>query len=121
MEKSLDWKIKRFAWIGPQIMTDNGLELHAVVGEDQRGEFHAGTRYGPRGGAFPELGPEEYWRMNTYKAKEEAIFTAKADATETLRSCNRHARTEALLDKGTTPSSNTKAKPSRNHCRLIDR
>jgi hypothetical protein len=27
-------------------MSNNGLELHAVVAEDQHERFHAGTRYG---------------------------------------------------------------------------
>jgi hypothetical protein len=120
MSDNYDWKVKSYSWVGPQMMTANGLELHAVVAEDQRGNFHAGTRYGPKGGGMPELGPQDFWCMETYKAKDEAIFAAKTDATGTMRDCNRHARTEALLERGTIPSKETK-KPSRSHLHLIDR
>jgi hypothetical protein len=119
MKKHEEWEIKRYAWVGQQMMTANGLELHAVVAEDQHGRFHAGTRYGPKGGAMPELGPQDFWCMETHNAKDKAIFAAKTDATRTMRDCNRHAKTEALLEKATTPSKETK--PSRSHLRLIDR
>ena len=115
-----DWKVVRYAWVGPQQVSTNGLELHAMVAEDQRGLFHAGTRYGPKGGAMPEFGPQDFWCMETYRRKDEAIFAAKTDATETLRDCNRHAQTDALLEKATTPSAG-KVKPARSHLRLIDR
>jgi hypothetical protein len=120
MIEDSDWSIKHYAWVGPQQMTANGLELHAVVAVDQRGGFHAGTRYGPKGGALPELGPEEFWSMETYKAKDEAIFAAKTDANQTLQSCNQQARTQALLDKATASSRQAKKQLGR-HLRLIDR
>lgn len=120
MRKSYDWGIKSYAWVGPQQLTQNGLELRAVVAEDQRGNYHSGTRYGPRGIALPELGWEEYWKTDAYKTKDCAIFAAKIDATETLRGCNEHARTEALLNAATTSNPEPK-KRSRPHLRLIDR
>jgi hypothetical protein len=107
-------------WVGPQQMTSNGLELHAVVAEDQKGNYRSGTRYGPQGGAMPELGPEDYWCMEVYKVKDEAIFAAKTDATHTWRQCNEHAATEALLVRATTQSPKSK-KPLRSRLRLIDR
>ena len=116
-----DWTIKRIAWLGPQQMTDNGLELHAIVGEDRRGGFHAGTRYGPKGGALPELGPEEFWTVQRYTAKDAAIFAAKTDANTTLRDCNEHAKTEKLLDRVGSRKSATPEKSAASHLRLIDR
>jgi len=31
MPKCGDWHVGQYAWVGPQVMTSNGLELHAVV------------------------------------------------------------------------------------------
>jgi hypothetical protein len=111
----------RIAWLGPQQITDNGLELHPVVCEDQRGGFRAGTSYGPKGGALPELGPDYYYTMQRYSAKEEAIFAAKTDANTTLRCCNEHAKTERLLGRVGSRKSVSRDKPATGHLRLIDR
>jgi hypothetical protein len=48
-------EIKRYAWIGPEKVTANSLELNAIVTEFHRGNFHTGIRYGAKGGALPEL------------------------------------------------------------------
>lgn len=103
MSESYAWGIKSYAWVGPQKITQNGLELHAVVAQDQRGNYHAGTRYGPRGSAMPELGWEDFWTMDVYRAKDEAMFAAARDAAQTLRECNDFARTQALLEAATAP------------------
>jgi hypothetical protein len=115
-----DWAPKAFAWVGPKQVSDNGLELRAVVAEDHRGQFHAGTRYGPGGCAMPELGHQDFWCTSHYREKGEAISAARADVDDTLRQCNDRARTEALLDKATTPvQRGTTLPPSR--ARTIDR
>jgi hypothetical protein len=121
MPKKCGFELKGYAWVGPQVMTSNGLELHAVVAEDQRGRFHAGTRYGPGGCAMPELGPEELWRMEAHQNKDAAILAAKADVTAALRQSNGCARTEALLEKATTPKSNLQKPRSPARVRSMDR
>jgi hypothetical protein len=94
---------KTYIWVGPRVMSNNGLELHAVVAEDQHGRFQAGTRYGPCGSAMPELGPQEFWCMESHKDRKEAIAAAKADTAQTLQGCNRYAA-EARLEKATRPA-----------------
>jgi len=84
-------------------MSNNGLELHAVVAEDQHERFHAGTRYGMGGSAMPELGPQEFWCMESHKERQGAIAAARADTAQTLQGCNRQAA-EARLEKATRPS-----------------
>lgn len=121
MPDNSDWTVKRIAWLGPQQMTDGGLELRAVVAEDQRSGFHAGTRYGPKRGALPELGPEDAWVTPRYTAKEEAIIAARTDASTILRCCNEHVRTERLLDRFGSKKSASRDKPATGHLRLIDR
>ena len=103
MRDESGWKPKRIAWLGPQKISDNGLELRAIVVEDNRGYFHAGTRYGPKGIAMPEFGPGEFWHTVTFKDRNKAIEAAKKDAQWTLNGCNAKARAERLLDKATTP------------------
>ena len=121
MPENGDWHVESYAWIGQQVMTFNGLELHAVVAEDQNGHFHAGTRYGPVGGAMPELGHEEFWCMQVYKDKDAAIFAAKTDVTTAVRQSDEHARTEALLDRAHAPKSNSKKPPAPARPRTMDR
>jgi len=116
-------RFKQYAWVGPQLMSDNGLQLRSIVTEDHDGTFHAGSRYGPIGGALPELGPEEYFTAKDYKVKEEAIFAARADTNEILRGCkdvHKERKAEKLLNRATTPSMKAK-KLSRPNIRLIER
>lgn len=116
-------RFKQYAWVGQQLMSDNGLQLRSIVTEDQDGTFHAGTRYGPIGGAMPELGPEEYFITQPFKSRDQAVFAARGDTNEVLRGCNevhKEHKAEALLKMATTPSTGTK-KPSRPNIRLIDR
>lgn len=114
-------RFKQYAWVGPQLMSDNGLQLRSIVREDQDGTFHAGTRYGPIGSAMPELGHEEYFTTKKYKAKDEAMFAARADTNEVMRGCNevhKERQADKLMEKATTPR--TKEKPqSREHIKLV--
>jgi hypothetical protein len=121
MPESGDWHVEQYAWVGPQVMTSDGLELHAVVAEDQNGKFHAGTRYGPSGGAMPELGHEEFWCMQVYKDRDAAIFAAFTDVTTAVRQADGRARTEALLERAASAKNNSKMPPAPERLRSIDR
>ena len=111
-------RFKQYAWVGPQLMSDNGLQLRSVVTEDQDGTFHAGTRYGPIGCALPELGHEELFTTKDYKAKDEAIFAAKADTNEAMRGCNEVHKADQLIERATTRGTKDKARP-REHIKLV--
>lgn len=116
-------RFKQYVWVGPQIMSDNGLELRSIVTEERGGTFHAGTRYGPIGGTLPEHGPEEYFVTRDFRNKEEAMFAAKRDTNEVLRRCNdvhKERKAEELIRKATTPSKETK-RLTRPNIRLIER
>ena len=102
---------KRWAWEGPQVISDNGLELQSVVREDRDGTFHAGTRYGRAWG----LDGEEYFLTKEFRSRDEAIFAAKTDRTETLRHCNEaHGQrsAERLMERATAKSQGEE-KPAR--------
>jgi hypothetical protein len=114
-------RFKQYAWIGPQLMSDNGLQLRSIVMEDHDGTYYAGTRYGPIGSSLPELGPEEYFTTKDYRNKDEAIFAARKDTNEVLRGCNevhKEHKAEKLIEKATTPTIKQTAR-QREHLKLV--
>ena len=121
MPESAGFDLKQEVWLGPQVMTSNGLELHAVVVEDTKGRFHAGTRYGPEGSTAPEFGHEDFFSMPVYKDKDAAILAAKADVAESARQCGGHTKTEALLDSVAAPKRDAEKPAARPRQRTIDR
>lgn len=116
-----DPRFKQYAWVGPQLMSDNGLQLRSIVMEDNDGTFHAGTRYGPIGSAMPELGSEEYFITKEFKVRDEAIFAAKADTNDILRGCNefhKGHKAKQLMERATTPNAK-EDRPSREQLKLV--
>jgi hypothetical protein len=114
-------RFKQYAWVGPQLMSDNGLQLRSVVTEDHDGTFHAGTRYGPVGVKLPEMGHEEYFLTKVFKNKDEAIFAAWGDTGDTMRGCNevyQERKAEKLMQRATTPRSSEK-KPTNERLKLV--
>jgi hypothetical protein len=114
-------RFKQYAWVGPPLMSDNGLQLRSVVTEDHDGTYQAGTRYGPKGSTMPELGPEEYFLTKPFKSKDEAMFAARTDTAQTLRECNQfHKQHSAamIIEKATTPSTKETAR-QRDHIKLV--
>jgi len=110
-------RLRQYAWVGPQLVSNNGLPLRSVVRGDQDGTFHAGTRYGPLRGSSSE----EYFITKGFTSKEEAIFAAKTETSEILRGCNgvrKKRQAEMLMERATSPV-NAPAKPSRGHVRLV--
>jgi hypothetical protein len=99
MGRSFDWKSMRFTWVGEQQMSDNGLELRSVVAQDKHGNFRAGTRYGPKGCAMPELGHQEFWLTDGFKDSRQAIAAAKTDTAQTVDGCNEKHRSDLLMAK----------------------
>jgi hypothetical protein len=114
-------RFKHYAWIGPQLMSDNGLQLSSIVTEEHDGTYHAGTRCGPIGLAMPEFGHEELFITKDYRNKDEAIFAARKDTSEVLRGCNevhKEHKAEKLIEKATTPAAKETARP-RGHMKLV--
>jgi len=106
------WKPIRYIWQGPTTTTHNGLDIRGIVCADEKGRPHAGERYGPRGAAMPELGPEEFWATGTFTSKAQAIFAAKQLTRQTVKGCNEHALRSAAEKYGGLERSQGVAPPS---------
>jgi hypothetical protein len=114
--------VHEYVWIGPDVRTSDGIELHGVVARDASGQFHVGTRWGKGGSTVGEPVHEEHWSWGVYPTKEEAIVHAGKDVRRTADDHDRLVKTESLLVRATSPKQESTARPKvRSRTPAIDR